>query len=533
MNNLLLLLKIELLNNLKYNEFKYGTKKEKWKVINIHLFMFICTLIISVDVIKGCFYLSDFLMEINQMELLLVIGVIGGSSSTFLASLCKSSSFLFSNKDYDTLGSLPIKHSTILTSKLLVLLSNNYFFTFSLTFIPTLVYFVKMKLSLVYVPYLIILILIVPIIPTLLSSIMAFFISNISFKSKHNHTISLALNILIVLIILFVSIVSRTIGFELIKHSESIITLSKQIYPPVYYFADTLINKNLWLLLIFILISILPAILFIMLFANNYNKLNSRLKEGYVCNSYVFKKLKVSSPLKALFKKDLMRFFSSSVYVINSSISMMILFMFALSIEFIGYDKIATLLEINSDINTLKSEIIGMIAFSIMISNTSCISISMEGKHLWILKSLPIKESSIFKSKILLNILFTVPISTISFLILANRLSFERELIVLVLISIILLAVFSSMLGLFVNLLYPKLDFTNDAQVVKQGASVIINIMCSVIFIILICGIGYALQGTDISKLLIIVNIITFVSILGLFNLLKYKGIKLFKKLIS
>ena len=31
------------------------------------------------------------------------------------------------------------------------------------------------------------------------------------------------------------------------------------------------------------------------------------------------------------------------------------------------------------------------------------------------------------------------------------------------------------MLGLFINLLYPKLEFTNDVAVVKRGASVIIS----------------------------------------------------------
>lgn len=73
-------------------------------------------------------------------------------------------------------------------------------------------------------------------------------------------------------------------------------------------------------------------------------------------------------------------------------------------------------------------------------TNTSCVSIYLEGKNLWILKSSPIKEMDIFKSKILLNLPLTIPISIICFIFLSFRLSFDVKSTVLVIIAIFLLA---------------------------------------------------------------------------------------------
>ena len=53
---------------------------------------------------------------------------------------------------------------------------------------------------------------------------------------------------------------------------------------------------------------------------------------------------------------------------------------------------------------------------------------------------------------------------------------------------------FSATLGLFINLLYPKLEFTSDVQVVKQVASVIINIISNLLYVAILCEIGYVLK---------------------------------------
>ena len=531
MNNLGLLMKINILNTIKYNELKNSDKKEKSKAVGMAVLISVTAVILGVLGFSMCFYLSDFLMKINQMELLLIMGIVGGSFATLFTSLYKSSSYLFQSKDYEMLASLPIKQSTVLSSKILMLLLNNYLFAGAFILIPSIVYFIKMDTSLMYIPFLIILILTAPLIPTLVSSIIAFFISNISSRSKNNNLVSIILNIGLVLIALFVSFNMQNIMMNLVQNSSSIIEVTKKIYLPAYYFVDALKYINILSLLMFLIISIVPTIVFIMVFANSFSKINSKLSESYKSNDYEFKDLEISKPVKALFKKDLKRYLSSTIYVMNSSIGMILLPIFALAIVFVGYEKIASLLEIPMIMDMMKIQVVGIVVFCIVMSNTSCVSISIEGKNLWILKSLPIDEMDIFKSKILLNTLLTIPISLISFLVIGIKLGFELKTVILVMIFIVLLAVFSAALGLFINLLYPKLEFTSDVQVVKQGASVIINMISNLLYVAILCGIGYVLKISNFEVFLVVSNIITFVSILGMYNLLKYKGVELFKKL--
>ena len=531
MSNLVLLMKINILNLIGYNKLRNGGKKEKNKAVGMALLIALTTVILVTSGFSLCFYLSDFLIQINQIELLLIIGIIGCSFVTLFTSLYKASSYLFQSKDYEMLASLPIKQSTILSSKILILILNNYLFASAFILIPGIVFFIKVDTSLVYIPFLIILTLAAPIIPILVSSLIAFLITNVSSRSKKNNFVSIILNLVLVAVVMLLSFNLQNIIINLVKNSSSIIEVTKKIYPPAYYFVDALKNINIISLLIFLLISILPTALFIFVFADNFNKINSKLSETYKANNYKFKELKTSKSVIALLRKEVNRYLSSTIYVINSSIGMILLPIFAIAIVYVGYDKIAQLLEMSIVVDMMKIQIIGVIAFCIIMTNTSCASISLEGKNLWILKSSPIDEMEIFKSKILLNILLTIPISVISFLVIAIKLNFELKTIVVVILSIVLLSIFIAILGLFINLLYPKLEFTSYVQVVKQSASVIISMISNILYVVMLCGISYILKINNFELFLIISNIITFISILVLYRLLKTKGVELFKNL--
>lgn len=531
MNNLILIMKNTLINESGINKIKYADKKEKIKAISMIFIVIFSIILLSIYGFLACFYLSDFLVKINQMELLLILGIIGSTMATFFTSLYKASSYLFESKDYEMLASLPIKKSTILSSKILMLIINNYLFAIPFLLISGIVYFIKVDTTSLYFLFLIILILVAPLIPTIISSAIAFIITNISSKSKNNNLISIVLNLSLVAIVVLLSFNLQNIMMSIIKNSSSIIEATKKFYIPSYYFVNALKNNSLASLLIFILISIIPTILFIYLFANNYNKINAKLNEKYKVSNYKFKELKSSKPVIALFKKEVKRYFSSNIYVMNTFVGMIMLCIFTIAIVVMGYDKIAQILEIGVIKEMMFIQIIGITFFCIIMTNTACSSISLEGKNLWILKSSPIKEMDIFNSKILLNALLTVPIAIICFTILSIRLTFNNKSIILGMISIILISLFSAILGVFVNLLYPKLDYTNDVEVVKRGASVIITMISNVLFVLGICAIGYVLKIRDTNMFLLFGNIITFIGIFILYTLLKNRGIKIFKQL--
>ena len=531
MNNLALLMKNNLVNETGINKLKYADKKEKSKAVGMVLLIAFTIIMFSVYGFVTCFYLSDFLIEMNKMELLLILGILGATLATFFNSLYKASSYLFQSRDYEMLASLPIKQSTILSSKILALIVNNYLFATAFLIIPGIVYFIKVESSIFYFPFLIILTLVAPLIPIVISSLLAFMITNISSRSKKSNMVSIVLNLSLVVIVLVLSFNLQNVMVSIVQNSTSIIEATQKLYPPAYYFVDALKNGNVISLVVFLIVSIVPATLFVYLFANNFNKINSKLGETYKANNYKFKELKSSTPVIALFNKEIKRYFSSNIYVMNTFVGMIMLVILTMSILLIGYDKMAQILEINVIKDMILLQILGMTLFCLLMTNTTCVSISLEGKNLWILKSSPIEEMDIFKSKILLNILLTIPISVISFIALSFKLNFDIKTTVLSIISLVLLSLFSSTLGILINLLYPKLEFTSDVAVVKRGASVLITMICNFLYILAICGVGYVLKINNINIFLILGNVIVFISVFVLYGILKSKGVKMFRNL--
>lgn len=531
MSNLALLMKNNLINESGINKLKYADNKEKSKGFAMALLIIFTIIILSIYGFILCFYLSDFLIKINQMELLLILGIVGCTITTFFTSLYKSPSYLFQSKDYEILSSLPIKERTILSSKILTLIISNYLFAAAFLIVPGIVYFIKVKTSVLYFPFLIILTLVAPLIPITFSSIVAFFITNISTKTKKSNLVSIILNLSLVVIVLILSFNLQNVMTTIIQNSTSIIDGTKKLYPLAYYFVDALKMGNIASLLIFTLVSIIPTIVLVFLFAKNFNQINSKLSETYKTNDYKFKELKSSTPVKSLLSKETKRFFSSNIYVMNSSIGMIMLPIFTIAILLVGYDKIAQILEINMFKDMILLQVLGITLFCLMLTNTTCVSISLEGKNLWILKSSPIEEMDIFKSKILLNLILTIPISVASFIVLSFKLEFPLIATLLIIVAIILLAIFSATLGIIINLLYPKLEFTSDVAVVKRGASVIITMISNVLYLAALCGIGYIFKIDDINIFLVIGNVITFIGVFLLYGLLKTKGVGMFRNL--
>ncbi len=102
---------------------------------------------------------------------------------------------------------------------------------------------------------------------------------------------------------------------------------------------------------------------------------------------------------------------------------------------------------------------------------------------------MPIKEIDIFKGKIGLNLLITIPISIICFILISLRMKFDFNFILIGSLVIISVELLVAILGLFLNLLYPNFDWKNEVAVVKRSFSMIAVMLISALYIALYLGI--------------------------------------------
>lgn len=530
MSNLGLLLKISFLNTIGINKLRESSKGENIKKISIGILILFSIIVLMGSMFSLMLDLADMLKKVNQMELLLVIGFLGAVIFNLVNSIYKAPSYLYQARDYEMLSSLPIKDSTIFASKLILLVSSNYLYSAFIMIIPSLVYFIKGNYSFIYIINLLIMFITTPFIPIIISSLITYLIGRLSYNSRYKNSILIIGSILATLAIILLSYNMNNFLEVIINNSSSIIEISKKIYIPSYYFIDGLKNNNLVSVLIFSFLSITPFIIFILIFSKGFTKINSKMTEGHKVNHYKVKGLKSSKPIKALLNKELKRYFSSYIYVLNTSFGVILLGVLAVGIIILGKDKIATIINLSSYTSMFNVQITMIIMFCIFMSCTTSSSISLEGKNLWIIKSLPIDELDIFKSKLSINILLVLPIALISFLLISIKLKFSILYIIIMSILIIVSSFFIALYGLFINLLYPKLDYINEVEVVKRGLSSIISIFSSLAYLGIYGAIYYFLK-LDFNVLLILATTITLAMDLVLWKVIKTKGVNLFRNL--
>jgi len=161
-------------------------------------------------------------------------------------------------------------------------------------------------------------------------------------------------------------------------------------------------------------------------------------------------------------------------------------------------------------INQLPVIMFGLVCFASLMTSITSSMISLENKTFSLLKSLPIKSSKIVLYKIIASLVIMIPCILIGDLIFFIRFKFDLLSIILILIASFLLPFVSELIGIIVNLKYPKLDASNDTEIVKQSMSSMISVfiglgLVGVTAIILFKMLDMGISGHLIMLLFIIV----------------------------
>ena len=101
-------------------------------------------------------------------------------------------------------------------------------------------------------------------------------------------------------------------------------------------------------------------------------------------------------------------------------------------------------------------------------------SVSLEGKGIWLIQSLPVHARDVLRAKQKLHIFVTLPCAVILMLSLCLVLQLPVAQTVLLTLICILFVLLSSAGGLALNLLRPNLTWTNESVPIKQSMTVFI-----------------------------------------------------------
>lgn len=249
-------------------------------------------------------------------------------------------------------------------------------------------------------------------------------------------------------------------------------------------------------------------------------------------NKNQIRRYQVAPVWMSLFKKEIKAYFGDTAYFINTIIGCFFVIGISIAYRIIDSEQVLVFIHALPKELHVSPDILIVILSSMLLSTTvtSSVALSLEGNSFWILKAHPIKERDIFLSKILVNVLLVSITAFISAFLFAE---YSKPLTLVVYFLIPLLSgINNSIIGILVNLIYPKFDFESSEQVVKRSLSHPLAMFVSFI-ISIIPGIIYFVYGKTWTLgiyFLVALGINGLIMIL-LISILMTKGVKIFRKL--
>lgn len=167
-------------------------------------------------------------------------------------------------------------------------------------------------------------------------------------------------------------------------------------------------------------------------------------------------------------------------------------------------------------------------------STLSTPAVSLEGKTLWVLKSLPIKPMDVLKAKLNMHVIYCL-IPSLIFIIFLAIICKETPVSILVMVlGVIAFTFLCAYFGLFIGTMRANIYWINIAMPVKQSLAVGLSLLFNfVVAIIFVAGYLFAAQIVTISAQTYIVGFAIF-SIIGCFvfdRLLRGVGVRKFLSL--
>ena len=440
--------------------------------------------------------LSDQLLGKGEdWKYFMLLDMLGVGLAT-LITMFNADLTLFRAKDNEILLSMPIPPGYILIARMLPL----YFIALVLTgsvVVPEILIYrqtVGMGFGLVLLNVLILLIL--GLLSLALSSILGWLVSLINARLKGNSIASMILSLLFLGIYFFVYFQMSKFSAALVARSGALAETIRKVLPPLYFIGKAHIGSISGILIGGVSIVVVFGVIYFAL-SRTFRSvaINSSKGSSHTIGRSV---LRTGSQDQVLLGKEFRRFTTSTSYMMNCGLGSVFMIVFAVA----AVIKREALLSAGDFIRENLDFSPGLVPMALLLLIFAMVStcyytmpsISLEGKNIWILQAAPIDPMKIFIAKIKMEYILCLP----GILILDTAVSIVLKLGVLtwaaVLVASLAYTTFTAFFGLWINLLRPSLDWTNEAYPIKQGLNPLICLFGEWLLTLILGGI-YFLVG--------------------------------------
>ena len=464
MNNLLSLLKVQFLSLFGINKRAH---KKNGKAVGIAGFLGVAllfvVLIVAIAYVYAKMFAETYLVLGKQKEFLTSIFALI-NIICLIFSFYTSSSNLYGGKDFDLLNAMPIKTHIIVLSKLVFMYVADLIFAI-LILVPSV--FVQFEmlggiatLSLVR---LFIMAVFLPVFPMIISIILGAIISLISTGFKRKALVQSLLYGFVFLSVYGLSLINTDLMDALAPIRKMYL-----LFPLV---ANGILSFKFTAL--FCVISIVVFAVAVFVVCKTYNILNTKLKSVKRTKNFKLGTYNQTSQFKVLLKKEFKLLFSAPIYAMNTLLGSVFVLIGGVAFTVMSFN--AGKIEASITFAIIMQ---ALFAFSLMISPTTAVSISVEGNTFYLMRTMPVSTKRLLNVKLLVNIIVGAVPALISSIVFAFSLNGASIWFILLgILNSVLYSVLGGNLGLLFNLLFPMMKWDNITKAVKQSFSTFFTVL--------------------------------------------------------
>ena len=455
--------------------------------------------------------LGSVLIPMNASWLYFAIFMLASVTIIFIFSIFETKSELFECKDNDLLLSMPIKPHSIVASRTFVVLLYNYIEE-AIIMLPCIVVYAVIAKDIIGVIGAILVSLFLPLVATALASAVGYAVARISKRIGKNSFVTVAISVAFLIAYFF--------GYtELMESIEGLVTNTGIVFLPsdmpiIYHIGAAALLKPLNTLAVIAVCIGSAAVAYYFISRNYINVITDN--RGAKRAEYKGKMIKSKSALSALTRKEFGRFISSANYMLNAGLGLVFEIIIAI-VAIANKSKISELITSISamGITSPESFIAPVIAAGIvLLSSMNMISVSamsLEGKNLWILKTIPVRDKDVLLSKVLPQIILSLPTTFIASILLLITFNAPVKFWVFFILTPLVANICFALFGLIINIAFPKFNFENEVQVIKQSLATFIVMLSQMVLGLLATAFSFILAIKGLYMLAAVLTLLFFI----------------------
>ncbi len=484
-----------------YRTFFYDQKKGRARSKASSAVSIVAFAVLMVGILGGIFCVLSFnLSSLGTAGFgwfyYFILGIIGVFLGVF-GSVFNTASALYNAKDNDLLLSMPIPVSYIMVSRLIAVFVTGALYSGVVVIPAAVMFLITNGVTFAKLVGGILFVLLVFLAVFLLSCVLGYVVAAISSRLKNKSVITVIVSLAFFAVYYFVYFKASELIRDIAENAAFYGDAVKGAFYPAYLFGSCGMGDPLSLLISFGVILAALAVT-CCLIAGSFLKIVTKSDSVAVKTKKHKTRMKSRGVFASLVGREFSRFLSSANYMLNCGIGAVLAVLAAVFLLIKGGGLTAVFDSMEGfSLDTGAFAVVLLAAGAMLVSTcyVAAPSVSLEGRSLWVIRSLPVDTKTILLAKLVPQLaLSSVAIEAF---VICGCIALGVGLWTAVLTAFAALS-YCALYGVFaLTLGIEKADlmWTNEIYPVKQGAAVTVSLISGWIFAVVLGVVGYFLGG--------------------------------------